>query len=146
MQGRVFEDAARLLGGQLHRALDLSDDFELGHLELAQQEWNASMVPTIGLPPVVTLELHTALVGDHLSALAQAPVVDRGLELLRVRLLQATPAIGRRGGIAGMKRAKLRQNPGRLPPRDLENTCSLAVEGQAFRRAAEKGQQLQMPG
>jgi hypothetical protein len=73
------------------------------------------MVPTIGLLPAVTMELHTALVGDHLPALAPARVVDRGLELLRFRLLQATLAIVRHGGIAGMKRAKLRQNPCMVP-------------------------------
>ena len=47
---------------------------------------------------------------------------DRGLELSSFLLLKATLAIFCHGGIAGMKRAKLRQKPCRLPPRDLENT------------------------
>src|SRR5262245_17853710 len=119
---------------------------QLGHPEVTPREWKAGVPPTIGPVPAEPREQRPALVGDHLSALARARLFDRGLELSSVRLVKVTLAILCHGGIAGVKGAQLRQKPCRLLPRDLEHSRSLTVEGQAFRRTAEKGHELQMPG
>src|SRR5262245_31456764 len=119
---RVFEDDDGLVRGQRHLALELADEIKRGQVAVARPEWNARIAPTTGLLATVMHQQHTALVGDHLSAFARARISGRGLELSRFLLSRAALAIFRRGGIAGMKRAKLRQKPCRLPPRDREST------------------------
>src|SRR5262249_49602497 len=119
---------------------------QLGHPKVSNREWKAGVPPTIGRVPAEAREERPALVGDHLSAFSWARLLDRCLKPSSFRLVKATLAILLRcSGIAGVKRAKLRQNPCRLAARDLGDTRSLTVEGQTLGRTTEKGHELQMP-